>query len=474
MSGIFGGSTTTSTKQKTDMGPWKVQAPYLTDAFKQAQAQYNAGKGQNYTGDFVAGPNAMQTGMNTQAGDWATGAGASAPGTVGALGNALMPASLASAGNALDWSQNGGASADPQIMAAMKGIATGQNTPGSISPALTSALTGAATGAIGNLAGYNSANSSAVSRALEDPTQRLAASAGQYMNSAPIQQAMDSVGNRIDETLHEQTLPGLNRQAAAGGVLNSSRAGMSEAMANRDAARLKSEAQSGILNNAFNTGLSTAAQQNTSGINSAINGAGQGFNQNAGLATGMNASNQNQGQFNTTAQIGAGQGALNSALGYSANDSQFKLGANGQLLNAGNQGFAAMPAAQNLAISNYGLGSAAGASQQGFDQSALVNQYDKWGSNSQYPWQQLGNYMGVVGSNNWGQNGTVNTTSTQTSSPGIGSSILGGLSTVAGLGQSMFSPMGMFGAGGGLGSLFTPSWNGSGMIPGGGMRPYGY
>jgi hypothetical protein len=127
--------------------------------------------------------------------------------------------------------------------------------------------------------------------------------------------AINRHNNQINQTLTEQTVPGLNRQASMGGALNSSRAGMAEAMANENAAIAMGNADSQIYNNAYNQGLNTAAQQRTAGLNTALSGNLGGLSTNGSLAQGQQNAQIGQNEFGISSQLGAANSGLSNQLG---------------------------------------------------------------------------------------------------------------------------------------------------------------
>ncbi len=236
--------------------------------------------GQNigpYQGNTVAGQNPYQVQAINSATGYAGGPGAGVPGMTAGTAATLQGAAPQFVNNAGQIAANGLGGNYGTLASVLNGYATGQ-TPGlSMNPQLAGSLTNAAINGANSLNGFTQGQQQVLQEALADPTQQLSQNAQTYMNSAPIQDAIKSTNGLIDQTLNEQTVPQLNRNAAMGGALNSSRAGMAESMANENAALAKGNADASILNNAFNTGLSTAAAE-----------------RNAGLTTGMYAANSDQ------------------------------------------------------------------------------------------------------------------------------------------------------------------------------------
>lgn len=304
-----------------------------------------------------------------------------------------------------------------------------------------------------NLTNFANDTQNIIAQATSNPTQQLANNAQTYMNSSPVQSAINSTNAQMQQVLNEQTNPSFNRAAAQGGNLNSSRAGMGEAMNNEAEAIAQGSADASILNNAYNTGLGTAANVYNTGLNTGMWGASMGSNAANAAAQGAAGTQLSQaGQ-----QIGAANSGLSNQLQYELGNAQTQLGANSQLGNAVGLGMTGAESAQNLAGQNFGLESGAGALQQQGLQAPLTNALDQWQMNTQCPWQQLDNYWGVVGQP-IGTQGTSSGTTTTQNNPNV----LGGL-VGTGLGiASLFGSGGMFGANGAFG---TGGFFGGGGLP---------
>lgn len=69
-------SSKSKSSTTVDMGPWKVQAPYLSEAFSEAKNLYNDTKSKpGYTGEFYAPQTATQKALNDTALNYYTGKG---------------------------------------------------------------------------------------------------------------------------------------------------------------------------------------------------------------------------------------------------------------------------------------------------------------------------------------------------------------------------------------------------------------
>ena len=413
MSGWFGGGKTTSTSTTTQ-APWSDQQSYLTDAWGQARniAQQRSDAGP-YSGNFTAGTNQNLTDAQTGAPAWANGGGQ------GVMNNAYNTSMIGQGGaqdfhnNAAGMAQNGMPGADRGTMDTMKSYAQGGQMSGvpQLDQGLSNAINAAGTAGAQGLANYNNGIANVASSAVQDHTGQLASDAQRYMNSGAVQSAVGNVNSQIDQTLNEQTNPGFNRAAAAGGTMNSSRAGMGEAMNNENAAIAKGNADSSIMNNAYNQGLSTASNQLSSGLQTAGNLEIGGMAQNNQIAQGAGNLGLNAQTQGTNSRLQAGNTALTDQLGYNNADTTARLNANAQLGDGVTQGYQGGQAASSAAQSNFNLLNGAGTSQQQGDQAGLNNSLSKWNMQNSYPQSILNNEYGIVGSNNWGasNNGT-NTT----------------------------------------------------------------
>jgi hypothetical protein len=385
-SGSGGGSQSTTE-------PWGPQQPYITGAYQDAQNIYNTRTAQGpYTGNYFAGSNGNQTSAINNAVGWANGTGNQIPQNVANTSGALMGMQPWYTNNAAEMATNG-VGGTSGLQGILSGYATGGLQAQGANPGLSGALNSAAMNGAGALNGFTQAQQQVVNQSLADPTQGLINSANQYMNSSGVQNAVNSTNAQINQQLHESTVPQLNRTAAMGGALNSSRAGMAEAMANENAAIATGNADAQIQNNAWNTGLSTAAAERNAGLTTGMYAANSGLVDNAGIAQGQQASQIGQGQFNTNAQIGA----ANSGLNYSLGNANAMLNANGQLGNAIGMGMNGYNQANQAAMGNFALGSGAATYQQQANQADMNNQYAQWQGNNTYNQGVLSNYFGIIG-----------------------------------------------------------------------------
>lgn len=329
------GSKTKTTTQ-TDMGPWKVQQPYLSDAFSQAKDLYNKTSAQpGYTGDFYAPMTGTQRALQD---------------------------------TALGYFTKNGSDMATEISNASSGLAGvgGQGLIGSAE--------GLNTLANGDMTGINIAN------------------ANRYADNPYLGQMVDAATYDARRNVAENVLPTMYRQNAATGNMNSDRAALAEGVVNRGLAEQAQNLSASLRGNAYQTGL------------------------------GMS-------------QADEAQRAQNYQAAAQAYDTLLARGAGG-LADAFNMQSQTMGNAMNYA----------GLTQQE-QQALLENNFQKQQYAENRPYDLLNRYYGLVGSQNWGQNGT--TSSTQTTNPGA-ASIIGGALGAAG---SLFGGMGVFGqfgAGSGL------------------------
>lgn len=392
-----GGASGGSTEQTQSSAPWGPQQPLIQNAYTDARGIYDQRNAQGpYTGEFTAGNVQGQTDTANNALTWTGGTGNALAGQTAGTAGTLQGAAPGYVNNATNMAANGIAGPDQGLFNTLRGYGTGAMQTQGASPGLSHALNQSAIQGANALGQFQNTLSTASQQGLSDPTQRIAADASAYANNPGVQAALNSTNAQIDQTLHEQTVPGLNRQAAQGGVLNSSRAGMAESMANEGAGIAKGNADASILNNAYNSGLSTAANTYSTGLNSAINGSMFGYNDLANMANAQANQQIGQNQFNTNAMLGAAGTGLNSGLGYQTADAGARLNANGQLGTAAGLGVNAATAAGNQAQTNFGTGAAAGGLLQQGNQLADNNALQQWNMNNTYGQNVLNDYWNII------------------------------------------------------------------------------
>lgn len=437
LNGSGSGSGGSSSTQQSS-GPWAPQAAQLQNAYTGAQGIYDARNAAGpYTGNFVAGTNSVQQDGLAQAANWANGTGGTIPEHVATASEGLLGASSPYVANASSIAANGTPAPNAAVMNNLNSYAAGNGMAGvqNVNAGLSSALNSAATQGANAIGGFNSGLNGIMNSAQGDSTQGLISDAGQYASSAPTQAAINNVNSQISQTLNEQTNPSFNRTAAAGGNLNSSRAGMGEAMNNENAAIAMGNADSQISNNAYNTGLATAASQHTAGLNTALSAAEGGLSGNTALAQG----NQNTQLATQLGEANSQNTAAATALGQQTNanalNANTKLSANAQLGTAAGLGINGLASAGNDATSNYGLTAAAGGVQQANENNVLNNQYQQWSMGNTYDQNVLNSYMGIVGSGNYGGSSSAQQQSTLPNN--LGNNLVGGAAAGAGLYQNL-------------------------------------
>ena len=415
----MGGSTTTSSSS-----PWGPQAAGLQTGFNNAANVYaqDAATGP-YTGQFYAPMNANQLNVGNMAYNSAMGMNG-LPGAEYGAGMSLLGGvnPMMNAGTSL--ATNGIGMANPALTGVLSNYATGGSLAATQNPALSSALNANAINAANTLGTAGNNLSTITGNLMSNPTGNTMGIAQGYYNSAPVQQQQQSADALINQTLQEQTLPGLNQQASMGGSLNSSRAGMAEAMANQGAALAMGQTNANIAGNAFNTALGTAASQNTAANNAAISAASSGMWPSSMFASNVGNQQLSQSEANANAQLGAANSGLSQNLGYAQAGANAQLGGAGLLGNAANLGLNANSTAVNSAGGLANLGMTGAAVPQQAAQLANQNALSQFQMNTQYPWQNLQNYMGAL-QGNYGQN----TTSTQQQS--TAGDVLGGIGALA-------------------------------------------
>jgi hypothetical protein len=426
------GSSGQAQTSSTNQGPWAPQAAALQVGYNQAgtNMQQQLANGP-YTGEYVAGNNATQQAADTQASTYAGGAGAGIAAQDASVGSTLTGSAGLYNSNAAAMAANGTPGVNSGVMNNLNSYASGNGMSGvtNMNQGLSSALNSAATTGANAIGGFNSGLSSVAAAATANPTQQLINDATQYSNASDVQSQVANTNSQLQQVLNEQTNPSFNRAAAAGGDLNSSRAGMGEAMNNENEAIAQGNADTSLINNAYNTGMSTAASQNTSGLNTALAANSAGLSGNTALSEGTS-NNQLATQLGeTNAQTSAGTAALAQQTNSDALNANTQLSANAQLGAGITTGLNANTASGATAANNYLLGSQAGANEQAGQQAADTNAYDQWSGNNTYDSNVLSQYMGAVN----GNTGASSTTGTSTPAQSIVSNAAGGAAAGAGL-----------------------------------------
>jgi hypothetical protein len=255
----------------------------------------------------------------------------------------------------------------------MLGYANGNQTPAQTAAAAGTNMangTSATTGALNGLSSFNPGDT--------NNTQSLIDSANQYVKGQNIPAQVQQAMQQATETARDVTLPQISQNAQMSGNTNSSRTGIAEGLVQRGLAENAQNMTGALTSQAYTNGLNlanTQANQNNSATLSALTNAGTIGNAstNTGVNAGTSAINDQSGLFNMAASAGKGE--------------------------------------------------------QDANQANLTNQQQQYQSQLSSPFAALQQYMGIVGSNNWGSNSSG--TSTTQSNPGA-LQMLGGLLGTAG------------------------------------------
>lgn len=214
-------------------------------------------------------------------------------------------------------------------------------------------------------------------RASMDPTQSIIDQAGMYANNPYVDGMIDASSRDVMRQFGEQTMPGMNRAFAGTGNTNSSRAGVESAIAQRGAQDRLADISSGIRSQFFGTGLGMAQNQ---------------FNQNL----------------------------------------QNMMGANSNLLNAGQFGAGLINSGQNFAGNNFNQGLAAGGVFQNQNQNVLNGNMAQFNESIQNPLAVYGALSGAAG------NTQAKTTAGVSTQPSIASQIGGAIGAAGTMGWKPF------------------------------------
>ncbi|WP_316235068.1 MULTISPECIES: hypothetical protein [unclassified Bradyrhizobium] len=255
----------------------------------------------------------------------------------------------------------------------MLGYANGNPLPGQTANAATTNMangTSATSGALTGLQNYNPSASNNV--------DAITAAANKYVQGQNIPAQVAQATQQANETARDVTLPQISQNAAINGNTNSSRTGIAEGLVQR-----------GLAENAQNMTGALTSQAYANGLNLAENQA----NQNNGAALTALTNQGTLGNAATNSGVSAGTSSINNQTGL------------------------------------YNIAASAGKGEQDANQANLTNQQQQYQSAVSSPFDALRQYMGIVGSNNWGSNSTG--TSTQTSTPSA-FQVIGGLLGTAG------------------------------------------
>jgi hypothetical protein len=255
----------------------------------------------------------------------------------------------------------------------------------------TAAGTNAATGALTSLGTFDPS-------ATNNPNT-LVSAANQYVAGQNIPAQVQAAMLPAEQQANQTTLPGITQNADIGGNADSSRTGIAQGMVEQGLGEQSAALNGSLTGIAFGNGLNLA---------------------------------ENQAQNNNANTIGALSDLING--GNMTTGTGLNLGTG----SIGNQG------------SLFNIAGTGGAGEQAANQAQLTNEEQQYQAQTNDPFAALNNYMGIVGSNNWGQN----TTGTQSTSPSA-LSMIGGL---LGAGGSLMGGFGKLGSAaadaGGWGPLF--------------------
>jgi hypothetical protein len=255
----------------------------------------------------------------------------------------------------------------------MVGYGNGSNTASTEAGAgatLAGAGTNATQGALSTLGGF-------------DPTKlnntgSITSAAGAYADNPYISGQVSAAMRDANQEAQDITLPGIQRDAAGTGNINSNRTAIANGIVQRGLTQQAGDISANLRGQAYGEGLSTAegqAQSNNQGILSAATG---------------------QGELGGSAAA-TGIGGLSSSVA--------------------DQGHL------------YDIAGAGGAGEQGANQATFDNQNAKYSFDQQAPFTPLQNFMSIIGSNNWGSNSNSQGTSTTTPSAW---QVIGGLMNAGG------------------------------------------
>lgn len=299
------------------------------------------------------------------------------------------------ADNALSQAQNSGVPQASELTAGMtpQQIATFQQMigyggnsaiPGQQAAAgsnMTNSGMNATNGALTNLGAFNP---SSTNNAAANIAGGNAYAAG---SNIPGQVAADMFG--ANQEANQVTIPGIEQNAAGTGNVNSSRTGIADGMVKESLANQAAGLGANLQANAFNTG--------------------------AGLTANTNSTNNAQALSGYGAAANAGNSAFNSGLDASGQS----INNQGNLFNLAGQGGAGLQQGNQLNDTN--------ASQM----------YDQSQNN---PFMALNNYMGLIGSQNWGQNSSGTSDTQTTSTPSMMAQIAGLLGAGGSLAKGLSGP----------------------------------
>ena len=269
------------------------------------------------------------------------------------------------------------------------GVSNGQATTGT---ALQGAGTSGVTGALSGLSNFNAG-------AATNP-DTISAAAQKYVDGQDINGQVSNAMLPALQQARDVTMPGIEQHAAIGGNINSTRTGIADGLVQRGLAEQSAGLGATLRNAAYTHGLDLASNNANTG------------------------NQQNLGALTSAGSIG------NTAAATGVNAGTQSVNTQGMLSGEAATGGTGLTAAQ---------------------QAILDNNTQKYQAQISSPFDALKQYMGVVGTNNWGSssNGTSNTTSTPSAWDTISGLMSSGGKLASGFmgGGGLLS--GMMGGGGG-------------------------
>lgn len=350
--------------QTTTTVPWAEQQPYLTDAWKQAQTNYQgAQKTPYYQGPLYTGLNDVQKAGLNGITNWAgTNGGFLARNTTNASVDALTRGNY--------FADNAAAGAQGNWGAGIAGDQSGS-------------LATFGNNALNQAPNFSDAVWNAAGKANADPTQGNITAAGQYAGNPFLQSQIDAASADVTDQLGTG-LVGLNNQASAGGNLNSSRAGAAEAEMRGQAARTIGNLSANMRSDAYKTGLQLAETARQANANTNLGALGV------------------MGNY-----MGQGLGALNSVNAQRNAEIDNRIASNGQLAGQTGLGLQAADLSNNIGLNNANAVLGAGGVYQADANNQNQADFQRWQGQDTRQTDLLKRYYEIVGGQGWG--GTSNT-----------------------------------------------------------------
>lgn len=211
-------------------------------------------------------------------------------------------------------------------------------------------------------------------------TQYNVDAASQYANNPAVSDMVTASMRDANQNYRDITAPGIDRNSAGGGNINSSTNGIAHGIVERGLAQKAGDISANLRGGLYQTGLSLAQQQ-------------------------------------------------------AQNDNTTRLGALGALLSGGNNatmaGSSAGNASVNQAAGLFNIANTGASNINSGNQADLTNQLQAWQFGANSPFAALNNYFNIIGNKSWGSQGTGTSTTTSTPSPlsmiGSGIGMIGSL-----------------------------------------------